>query len=85
MRVADMIEPIGIARSDIYVDGLTPPMGTLPFPLQISIETVAAAKEAGFSTILWPANAALHLSALSLMTVVAFYVATILTRRRLLK
>jgi len=27
--------------------------------LQISIETVAAAKEAGFSTILWPANAAL--------------------------
>ena len=59
MRVADMIEPIGIARSDIYVDGLTPPMGTLPFPLQISIETVAAAKEAGFSTILWPANAAL--------------------------
>ena len=33
----------------------------------------------------WPANAALHLSALSLITVVAFYVATILTRRRLLK
>lgn len=59
MRVADMIEPIGIARSDIYVDGLTPPIGTLPFPLEISIETIAAAKEAGFSTILWPANAGL--------------------------
>ncbi|WP_397392739.1 hypothetical protein [Polynucleobacter sp.] len=59
MRVADMIEPFGIDRGDIYVDGLTPSIETLPFPLQVSLETISAAKEAGFGTILWPANAGL--------------------------
>lgn len=59
MRVADIIEPFGIDRGNIYIDGLTPSIETLPFPLQVSIETISVAKEAGFRTILWPANAGL--------------------------
>lgn len=59
LRVADALEPIGIDPQDIYVDSLTPAIGMLPCPLEVSVETIAAAKEAGFRTILWPANAGL--------------------------
>jgi 5-methyltetrahydrofolate--homocysteine methyltransferase len=59
LHIADDLERVGLDRQDIYVDGLTPALGMLHFPLQVSIETIAAAKEAGFRTILWPANAGL--------------------------
>lgn len=59
LRVADALESVGIDPQDIYVDGLTPALGMLPCPLEVSVETIAAAKEAGFRTILWPANAGL--------------------------
>lgn len=59
LRIADTLEQIGIDRQNIYVDSLTPALGTLPFPLAVSIETITAVKEAGFRTILWPTNAGL--------------------------
>ncbi len=58
-HIANTFTRVGIDRRDIYVDGLTPALGTLEFSLQVSLKTITAAKEAGFETILWPANAGL--------------------------
>jgi cobalamin-dependent methionine synthase I len=58
-RVADALGKIGLDQQDMYVDALTPTLGMAHIPLRTSIETVAAAREAGFRTILWPANAGL--------------------------
>ena len=59
LHIANTLGQVGISRRDIYVDPLTPALGTLEFPLQVSLNTITAAKEAGFETISWPANAGL--------------------------
>jgi 5-methyltetrahydrofolate--homocysteine methyltransferase len=51
--------PYGMTRADLYVDALSPAEGSLPFPLEVSVETVHLAHASGFETIAWPGNAGL--------------------------
>jgi len=53
------LEAIGLSRSEVYVDALSPSLCALPETLKVSLSTVEAAKREGFRTILWPANAGL--------------------------
>ncbi|AJQ93651.1 hypothetical protein [Gynuella sunshinyii] len=54
-----MFEPAGLLRENVFVDALSPSLGVLPFPLQVSVDTVTLATAHGFSSIAWPANAGL--------------------------
>lgn len=58
-RVAHVLDGLGVPREQIHVDALSPAHGVLPYPLRVSLDLICAAKRAGFSTILWPANAGL--------------------------
>jgi cobalamin-dependent methionine synthase I len=53
------VAPFGLARSDIFVDVLSPAVSVLPFAASVSVDTAALARERGFSTIAWPGNVGL--------------------------
>lgn len=59
LHVSETLKEVGINSQDIYVDPLSPAINMIPCSLNVSLETIAKAKIAGFRTIAWPANVGL--------------------------
>lgn len=59
-EVVEALLDVGLARSDIYVDALSPALGALPCGLGVSLDTLAGVKrELGVRTVAWPHNVGL--------------------------
>ena len=58
-RVVKELERLAVVREDIYVDGLSPSHGAVPYGLQVSLDTIQESHRLGLRTILWPENAGL--------------------------